>query len=255
MSQDQTNEAIGSGSAEPVEKTQAVPSSNQVSGEVKASEYSVEGQNFKDLSELKSYAAKLAKEKAELHKGFTQKTQEYSSQLKAWDTLRNRLGVVQKDPAKWKQLQGLLAEQQEIQEQQTNTRPEIAIPSKMEERLRAAEDVLELQNFRLAHSDVPVEKLTELVKFIQKKDEMGLEYSLEDGWILMNHGAAVVNATKEGEEKGREAAAKGKAAGAVLGSSGTNAKPSRKSYGKMSEQEQDSHIGSLLDKLGVGFDE
>ena len=239
---------------------QAPAAGDQAAGSaVNPSEIAVGNQKFRDVGEL-------AKAYENAQRGFTQKTQEHSRQMKAYESLGQYLKAMQSSPERWKKFisaieadkaglapQGVQAPQQPAQG------GDRVVVDGLSDRIERAEAQIELQRFQKSHPDVTEEQMERVFDLIDSADQRGERWNLEVAYRYDAHEQNAAKLVSEGQKKAEQAMVKSRQATA-LGSAPTSAAASKpkgeQPWHKLQGAAlQNKRIAEMLDKAGIKFDE
>ena len=200
---------------------------------------------------------------------FTQKTQQYSSQLKSYEKLNGLagwLGKLHEDPTKWarftKYLENGDSPQEAAAKAQSQTAgepPEISTLKNELENVKAGiEAEKEYNAFRRTHQNLSDDDVRGVVQAVTDADERGEYWTLEMAYRWLWHEKGAAKAAQDGQQKAEDAMKKGQAA-RTLGSVPTSAQATQKKEknffalrGASSERQR---LNEELDRLGVKFTE
>ncbi len=255
---DQAQAGVESTGAEQVEQTQAAQGTDQAqSGAVSGSEIKVGNQSFKTQADL-------AKAYEELQKGFTQKTQKYSEELKAYKGLQEWVSRLSTDERQrfMQYVKGGASPQQAanaVQQSQQTQQPSRydAEIQRLDEANRMSQHKLESFEFKQAHPDLTMENLTKVADVVDEFEARGMSIPLEAAYRLAFFDDRIASAASEGQKKAEAAITKGRNAGALTPTAGSaqGAKQVAKKFSpNASLTDNNARIRELMRENGVTFD-
>jgi len=256
---DQAQPEVTPAEVQQVETTQAPSGGDQpVAGEaVASSEIKVGNQSFKTQQDL-------AKAYEELQKGFTQKSQKYSEEIKSYKGLQDWLGgMTQEERSRFVQyVKGGATPQQAAQaatgQTQAPAQPAAAHPeiARMTEALEMVKAKQEAMEFRGKHPELTVEQLGKVADVVEEYEGRGVDLPLEAAYRIAFFEDRIAAAASDAQRKTEESIKRGKQAASLTptaASAGVPPTTDKKFSTKAPVGEQNAMIKRLLKDTGANF--
>lgn len=206
--------------------------------------------------------ADLAKAYEELQRGFTQSTQKYSEQVKAYQAYDEYLKSL--GPEGRKAMLDFVNQRRQGTTAAAPTAPQVAQPTQpTDDRLEriALETSAKVQfmEFRQAHPNLTVNELGKVADVVERYENKGIEIDMEDAYRIAYFEQAQANAQSAGQKKAEQAIKESRNATSVAPTAASAGAvppgPAKKFNTRLSLEDQNEVLRRYAKEFGVQMDE